>query len=149
MPPELRTARPEDIPAIEGLIRSEFLPAVEVEEWLDTFFVLEEAGKILACAGIERYGDCAVLRSVVVAKTIRGSGEGVRLTLHALNWARDDGARRCYLFTMDAEPFWVRHGFERCALEDFEMAAREGWQWRGVSENEQLRDMLIPMRRDL
>jgi amino-acid N-acetyltransferase len=147
--PKLRTARPEDIPAIESLIRSESLPAMEVEEWLDTFFVLEEAGEIVACAGIERYGDCAVLRSVVIAESIRGTGEGDRLTQHALDWAKADGAKRCYLFTMTAEAFFNRYGFERCALEDFEEAARQSWQWRGVSGQEQLRQMLTPMKGDL
>jgi amino-acid N-acetyltransferase len=147
--PELRAARREEIPAISELIRSASLPVMEVEEWLDTFWVLEHGGEVAACAGIERYGDSAVLRSVVVAESLRGTGEGERLTKHALDWARTDGAVRCYLFTMDAAPFFARFGFEPCTLEDFEQAARQAWQWRGVSEHEQLREMLIPMRSEL
>lgn len=149
MAPGLRRARREDMTAIEDLIKSESMPAMEVEEWLDTFWVIEDGGAVAACAGIERYGEGAVLRSVVVGKALRGTGEGDRLARHALDWARDDGAKRCYLFTMDAEPFWRRYGFERCTLDDFEPSVRQGWQWRGVSENEQLRAMLIPMKAEL
>jgi amino-acid N-acetyltransferase len=142
----LRPATQDDVPAISDLIRSASLPVIEVGEWLDTFWVIENDGAVAACAGIERYGDSAVLRSVVVDESLRGSGQGDRLTRHALDWAREDGAKRCYLFTLDAEPFFASYGFERCRLDDFEPAARESWQWRGVSENEQLRGMLIPTR---
>jgi amino-acid N-acetyltransferase len=144
--PLLRPARPEDASAIRALIQSESLPVIEVEEWLETFWVIEHEGEVAACAGIERYGESAVLRSVVVGASLRGTGEGERLTQHALEWAREDGAVRCYLFTLSAAPFFERFGFRRCTLDDFNPAARAAWQWRGVSENEQLREILIPMQ---
>ncbi len=147
--PLLRLARAEDVDDISRLISSESLPAVEVAEWLSSFWVLDDAGTLLGCAGIERYGDAAVLRSVVVAESLRGSGEGVRMTERALAFAQNDGARRCYLFTMTASEFFSRFGFERCRLDDFEPAARKSWQWQGVSGNEALAKALIPMRADL
>jgi len=149
VPPLLRLARPEDVAAMTQLISSATLPALEVTEWLSSFWVLDDAGTLLGCAGIERYGEAAVLRSVVVAASLRGSGEGARMTEHALAFARDDGARRCYLFTMTAPEFFSRFGFERCRLDDFEPAARESWQWQGVSGNESLAAQVIPMRADL
>ena len=149
VPPLLRLARAEDLAAISQLISSETLPAVDVAEWLSGFWVLEEAGTLLGCAGIERYGDSALLRSVVVAATLRGSGEGVRMTERALAFARDDGARRCYLFTMTASEFFSRFGFERCQLADFELAAQASWQWQAISGNEGLAAQVIPMRADL
>jgi len=147
--PLLRLARAEDVDAISRLISSATLPAVEVSEWLSSFWVLDDAGTLLGCAGIERYDDAAVLRSVVVAESLRGSGEGVRMTERALAFARDDGARRCYLFTMAASEFFARFGFERCRLDDFESAARKSWQWQGISGNEALAAQVIPMRADL
>ena len=147
--PILRRAQAEDVDAITSLITSETLPAVEVIEWLSGFWVLEDAGTLVGCAGIERYDDAAVLRSVVVAATLRGSGEGVRMTERALAFAKDDGARRCYLFTMTAAEFFSRFGFERCGLDDFEPAARKSWQWQGISGSEDLAARVIPMRADL
>ena len=149
VPPVLRLARADDIDAVTGLITSATLPAVEVAEWLSSFWVLEDDGTLVGCAGIERYGEAAVLRSVVVAESLRGSGEGARMTGQALAFARDDGARRCYLFTMTAAEFFARFGFERCRLDDFEPAARESWQWQGISGNEGLAAQVIPMRADL
>jgi len=147
--PLLRLARAEDVDGISQLISSATLPAVEVAEWLSSFWVLDDAGTLLGCAGIERYGDAAVLRSVVVDASLRGSGEGARMTEHALAFARDDGARRCYLFTMTASEFFSRFGFERCRLDDFEPAARKSWQWQGISGSEALAAQVIPMRADL
>ncbi|MCI0884014.1 MAG: GNAT family N-acetyltransferase [Chloroflexi bacterium] len=149
MPPLLRLARPEDVDAVTRLMASESLPAVEVDEWLSSFWVLDDAGTLVGCAGIERYGDAALLRSVVVAEALRGSGEGVRMTERALTFARDDGTRRCYLFTMTAPQFFSRFGFERCRLDDFEPAVRRSWQWQAISGNEALAEQVIPMRADL
>ncbi|MCH7616539.1 MAG: GNAT family N-acetyltransferase [Chloroflexi bacterium] len=149
VPPLLRLARPEDVDAVTRLMASESLPAVEVDEWLSSFWVLDDAGTLVGCAGIERYGDAALLRSVVVAEALRGSGEGVRMTERALTFARDDGARRCYLFTMTAPQFFSRFGFERCRLDDFEPAVRRSWQWQAISGNEALAEQVIPMRADL
>ena len=147
--PLLRLARADDVDALSRLIASETLPAVEVAEWLSSFWVLEDAGTLVGCAGIERYGDSALLRSVVVAAELRGSGEGVRMTERALAFARDDGAQRCYLFTMTAADFFSRFGFERCRLDDFEPAVRESWQWQAISGNEALAEQVIPMCADL
>lgn len=149
MAPQLRPARREEVAEITALIVSEGMPAMEVEERLDGFWVLDDGGTLVGCAGVELYGAAAVLRSVMVSDVLRGTGEGVRLVERCLNYAREKGARRCYLFTMTAEGFFPRFGFERCTLDDFELAAREGWQWRGVSENEPLREVLIPMRATL
>jgi N-acetylglutamate synthase-like GNAT family acetyltransferase len=146
MQPIIRTATPGDVEAIRELIVSEGMPPMEIEEWLESFFVLEGDGRVLGCVGIERYGDAAVLRSITTEPSLRGTGEGMRLAQHALDYARRDGAKRCYLFTMTASEFFPKFGFEPCTLEDFEPAARESWQWRGVSEREQLREALIPMR---
>jgi amino-acid N-acetyltransferase len=122
---------------------------MEVAEWLDGFWVLDDGERLVGCAGIERYSDSAVLRSVMTDPSLRGTGQGVRLVQRCLEDARDGGAKRCYLFTMTAQDFFPRFGFERCTLEDFDAAARECWQWRGVSEHEQLRRVLIPMRAEL
>ena len=149
VPPVLRLARPEDVDAITQLINSVTLPAIEVSDWLSGFWVLEDAGTLVGCAGIERYGAEALVRSVVVAEALRGSGEGVRMTERALAFARDDGARRCYLFTMTAAEFFSRFGFDRCRLDDFEPAAQKSWQWQAISGNEALAEQVIPMRADL
>lgn len=146
MAPLLRLARRDDVPGLSELIRSENFPVIEIEECLDSFWVVEDRGQIVGCAGIERYGDTAVLRSVVVGPSLRGTGLGVRMTQAALDWARQDGAKTCFLFTFNADGFFARFGFERCTLDEYSADARIGWQYRGIQDNESLCEMLIPMR---
>jgi amino-acid N-acetyltransferase len=146
MPPELRKARPQEIEEVRALIVAESMPAIELERWIEEFWVLDNGGTLAGCAGVEQYGEAAVLRSVAVAESLRGTGQGVRLVQHCLDYAKANGAKRVYLFTMTASGFFPRFGFEPCSLEDFEPAARAAWQWRGNMEHEVLRKMLTPMR---
>ena len=142
---DLRKARPDEIEPVRALIVSEQMPAMELERWIEEFWVLDNDDEIVGCAGIEMYGEAAVLRSVATAPSIRGSGEGIRLVRRCLDYARELGAKRCYLFTMTAENFFPKFGFERCTLDNFEPSVRESWQYRGNIEFEKLRKMLTPM----
>ena len=101
----LRFARADDIPEIERLLAAEWLPPMAITEFLDSFWVIESEGHVAGAAGVEIYGEAAVLRSVVVAPGLRGTGEGDRLVRNGLGYARQRGAKRVYLFTMHAAPF--------------------------------------------
>lgn len=145
----LRAGRPDEIEEISKLITSEGMPALEVDRWIDSFWVLDDGTKLVGCAGVEIYGEAAILRSVMVAPELRGTGEGVRMIKRALDYMRENGAKRCYLFTMTAEAWFPRFGFSVCSLDDFEPAARESWQYKANIEHEFLRKMLTPMRAEL
>jgi amino-acid N-acetyltransferase len=142
----LRPARPQDIPEIERLLAAEWLPPMAIAEFLPTFWVLESDGRVAGCAGIEIYGDSAVLRSVVVAPELRGSGEGDRLVRTGLDYAHEHGAKRVYLFTMHAAAFFALHGFAPVTTDDFEPAVRESWQYVGLTERPEILKEMTPMR---
>lgn len=146
---EIRKARADEIETVRALIVSGEMPAIELERWIEEFWVLDDGGRLIGCAGVETYGEAAVLRSVMVAPELRGTGWGVRLVERCLDYMREKGAGRCYLFTMTAMDFFPRFGFEACTLDDFEPAVREAWQYRGNVEHEVLRKMLTPMRATL
>lgn len=145
----LRSARPDDVPAIEDLLRAEWLPPMAIEEFLDSFWVLEAEDGVAGCAGIEIYDEAAVLRSVVVALALRGTGEGERLVRTGLDYARQHGAKRVYLFTMHAAPFFARYGFAPVSTDDFEPAVRESWQYVGLTERPEILRQMTPMRMEL
>ncbi len=147
--PLLRRARPEDVPAIEKLLSAEWLPPFQIHEFLETFWVLDEDGRVLGCAGLEVYGQTGVIRSVVVHPSLRGRRFGDLLSKTAMTEARRRGAKRLYLFTGDKAPFWRRHGFEPCSLEDWEPVARESWQWQAISERPEIARMVTPMRAEI
>jgi amino-acid N-acetyltransferase len=142
----LRPARLDDVPAIEQMLSAESLPPFQVKEFIDTFWVLEQDGKVVGAAGVELYGEVAHLRSVVVAPSLRGKGQGDRLVREALNHAQQNGARRVYLFTMTAAPFFALYGFQPLAMEDFEPAAKESWQFIALMQMPEIAERLIPMR---
>lgn len=142
----LRPARSGDIQEIERLLAAEWLPPMAIEEFLDSFWVLDNDGRVSGAAGIEIYGEAAVLRSVVVAPELRGTGEGDRLVRTGLDYARGHGAQRVYLFTMHAAPFFARYGFEPVTTDDFEPAVRESWQYVGLTERPEILKQMTPMR---
>jgi amino-acid N-acetyltransferase len=142
----LRSARTDDVPEIESLLAAEWLPPMAIAEFLDSFWVLEREGRVVGAAGIEIYDEAAVLRSVVVAPELRGTGEGDHLVRTGLDYAREHGAKRVYLFTMHAAPFFARYGFEPVTTDDFEPAVRDSWQYVGLAERPEILKQMIPMR---
>ena len=146
---KLRRAREEDIAQIEALLIAERLPANGLVEYLDSFFVLSEADKVVGCAGLECYGEAALLRSVVVAPERRRRDDGRRLVDTALAEAQRRGVRRAYLFTMHASLFFGRMGFREVSLEEFEEAVRASRQYEAVSQIPGLREQVRAMALEL
>jgi amino-acid N-acetyltransferase len=111
--PMVRRAQTEDRPAVEALLATARLPTDGVAEHFDSFFVVDNAGRIVGAAGFELYREHALVRSVVVAEDSRGAGVGSMLTQRALREAYARGARAIYLLTTTAEEFFAGLGFER------------------------------------
>jgi amino-acid N-acetyltransferase len=107
----LRRATPDDQDAIATLLRALELPTDGVRDWLDHFWVGEHEGTVVGAAGMERYGDAGLLRSVAVAPEWRGSGIGRALVDHVLDEGRTAGVDDVYLLTTTAEHYFPRLGF--------------------------------------
>ncbi|HVP61087.1 MAG TPA: arsenic resistance N-acetyltransferase ArsN2 [Myxococcaceae bacterium] len=108
----VRQATPGDWPAIERLLSDRDLPAAGARAHLGTFLVAAEGSLVVGCAGIERYGDVGLLRSVAVAKTLAKHGLGAKLVTALLETARGLGLRALYLLTTTAAGYFPRFGFE-------------------------------------
>ena len=109
----LRSAVRDDFPALEALLSASDLPVAGVREAVDGFVVAELDGAVVGAAGLERYGNSVLLRSVAVAPPLRGTGLGERLVAMVLEAATRSGAEACYLLTTTAEQWFPRFGFER------------------------------------
>ncbi len=133
-----RSALAVDVPRMVELIAGANLPPLFVEEYLDGFIAAERDGEVIACGGVEMYGDCSVIRSVVVYEAGRGLGLGGRLAEMLMSKARDAGATDLYLFTADALPFWQHYGFVEVTLDDWKDRARACWQYQFISQNRDL-----------
>ena len=107
----LRRAGPTDLTAVETLLRQLELPTEGVVDWVEWFWVGEHAGTIVGVAGIERYGEAGLLRSVAVARDWQGSGIGRALLDRVLEESRAAGVQDVFLLTTTAEHYFPRLGF--------------------------------------
>lgn len=121
----IRAARVGDRDGVSELLTSAGLPLDGLSERLDHFLVAEDDGHVVAAAGLERYGDSVLLRSVVVDPAHRGTGLGARLSEAALVMALELGAHHAYLLTASAEAFFRRHGFEVVDRKDVPAGMRD------------------------
>lgn len=69
--------------------------------------------EIIGAVGIEVYGKCGLLRSLVVKADERKHGLGAQLTLNLESRARRQGIDTLYLLTTTAEKFFTAQGYQR------------------------------------
>jgi amino-acid N-acetyltransferase len=108
----IRPAAPADLGAAQDLLRAARLPVDGVADfWGDAYAVAVRGGELVGVAGIERYHDEGLLRSVAVHESLRGSGVGGKLVEDRLRWAEQQGIRALYLLTDTAARWFPRYGF--------------------------------------
>jgi amino-acid N-acetyltransferase len=111
-------ATPADLQAILDLLERCELPTVGLADHLADTLVARMADRVVGSVALEVYADGALLRSVAVDQSVRGTGIGVRLTEAALKRARNRGIAAVYLLTTTAQHFFPRFGFEEIARDD-------------------------------
>jgi amino-acid N-acetyltransferase len=109
----IESARPNDSAAIVQLLRDCQLPPDGLLDHLNTALVARTDDGVVGSAALEVYSDGALLRSVAVHATMRGSGLGNKLTESALDLARTLNVPAVYLLTNTAAAFFPKFGFER------------------------------------
>jgi amino-acid N-acetyltransferase len=121
-----------DIGALSRLLTDLKLPTAGVEEWWERFTVAESAQGIVGLAGVETYPDGALLRSVAVHPSMRGTGLGRALVERALGAARDAGAKDVYLLTTTATGYFPRLGFAEVPRETIPDTVQASVEFRGA-----------------
>lgn len=128
----LRRAVHADHEAVTTLLRDSQLPTDGVAEWLDQFWVAEHQGRVVGMAGMERYGDSGLLRSVAVTQEWRGTGIGRTLVDRVLEEGRAAGVREVYLLTTTAEHYFPRLGFGCVDRETVPAALQASAEFKGA-----------------
>lgn len=94
------------------LLESAGLPASDItDEGMSAFLYVGSAHAPDALVGLEIYGADALLRSLVVAPTLRVRGVGTQLVAKAESFARARGVSTLYLLTTTAEKFFRDRGY--------------------------------------
>lgn len=108
---ELRPATVADWPAIAALLTHASLPLAGAQAHLPHFTVALRNGQVIAVAGLEVYGTSALLRSVTVSESDRGTGLGQEMVRRLLKSAATMGITTVVLLTTSAADYFFRFGF--------------------------------------
>jgi N-acetylglutamate synthase-like GNAT family acetyltransferase len=118
-----------DYAALATVLAENNLLAGDLQGDHKRFFAFQDtSGWRVGVGGLELYGEAAILRSFITMAHHRGQGLGGQMLEELLGVARQVGVRDVYLFTMDAEEFFARHGFaraERSAAPDAIQGSRQ------------------------
>ena len=122
-----------DISEVERLLSRSSLHTSDLRnnDKLALFGVFEK-DILIACIGLEMYGETALLRSLAVASEYRKRGIGRQLFLHAENFCRQNGVKEIFLLTQTAEGFFTRFGFNHHKREDAPSSITETTQFSGL-----------------
>jgi amino-acid N-acetyltransferase len=121
----IRSAESTDLQRIVNFLRANGLPTVGVENCSSNFVIeTDEKGVWYGIAGLELYGQSALLRSVAVDESSRGMGHGKVLVDAALSKARQNGACNVYLLTDNASKYFENLGFGSVDREDIDGAVK-------------------------
>ncbi|HYP17296.1 MAG TPA: arsenic resistance N-acetyltransferase ArsN2 [Opitutus sp.] len=107
----LEPARAADEEAIRRLLQTAGLPHADFAPHLGHFIVARSGDEVVGAIGAEVHAPEALLRSLVVAESLRGRGLGEALVRGLERAAAAWGVRRWWLLTTSAEAFFVRRGF--------------------------------------
>jgi amino-acid N-acetyltransferase len=106
--------------------------------------VAEAEGRLVGIAGVEMYGDGALLRSVAVDPEWRDRGIARLLTDRALDTARAEGVESVFLLTTTAEGYFPKVGFEAISRDAVPAGVQQSIEFRGACP-----DTAVIMRRRL
>lgn len=95
--------------AIAMLVKHD-LPTADMDDD-KLLYVLIKEEKIIGTAGLEIFDDCAMLRSVSVAKEEQGQGYGKIINDEIEKFAKESGINCMYLLTTTAKDFFDKQGY--------------------------------------
>ena len=108
----IEQAKRSDMAGIRWLLEYEQLPTGDlIEPALERFLVCRDDKGLVGAVGLEVFESVALLRSLVVDRTVRGEGLGSQLSTAAEELARRLGVESIYLLTTTADEFFRRRGY--------------------------------------
>lgn len=104
--------------SIIQLLQTEKLPVDDLPASLDNFFVETEDNKVIGVIGLELYGDCGLLRSMIVDKEHRNKNIASGLVQRLENHAKTIGINCMYLLTETAPQYFERKGYQKITRDE-------------------------------
>lgn len=131
--PTLRFARAGDLDAIIHLLDESALPSSDLAQLgVDDFILAEQDGAVVGCVGVERCGSDALLRSLAVEDSRRGTGQGRHLVQAAEQHAQELGVHTLFLLTTNAADFFEGRGYHRMERDNAPDAVQASTQFSAL-----------------
>ena len=105
------TSGSNDLSSVKALLETYHLPVEDIDSSEISFYVIKDGQSIKACAGVERFGELGLLRSVAVKEQHKGKGVGTAFMNKVLEQSKVEGISTLYLLTETAAPFFNKIGF--------------------------------------
>ncbi len=128
----LGNAAPSDWKAIVSLLLVNKLPIDGAHDHLGNYVVACLDADVVGVAGLEAYGDVALLRSFAVAPAMQRQGIGRLLLQNMLTQARQRNIARLYLLTTTAAEYFEQWGFQRASRADAPRALLASAEFQGA-----------------
>ena len=110
---KITKASNEQRQSIIGLLQAEKLPVEDLPNSLDNFFVAVEDNKVIGVIGLEQYGNCGLLRSMVVNREHRNKSIALQLVQELEYYAAAAGIDYMFLLTETASQYFEKKGYTK------------------------------------
>ncbi len=118
---------------VKELLESYGLPVSDIpQDDQIQLFGIKADGALSAVAGIELYGEYALIRSLAVKHQLRGSGIGRDLVASLEDWARSRNVTRLFLLTETAHRFFGHQGYRAIPRSEAPQVIKETPEFSGI-----------------
>lgn len=121
-----------DLPAVQTFLRAQNLPTAGIVGNRNGFLLVEDAGQLVAVAGVEVHGSVGLLRSVAVDPGYRSRGIAAQLVGQAIDNSRQFGLSDLYLLTTTAGSYFPRFGFQPLSRDQAPAALQASAEFQGA-----------------
>jgi len=126
------TRKPPEVD-VKKLLASAQLPTVDISpEHMEHFFAAWVGSSLEGVVGVELHGSVALLRSLVVVASKRGSGLGSALLARVEQYAAEKGVRSLFLLTTTAESYFKKRGYSQLLREAVPEAIRKTAEFTSI-----------------
>ena len=118
---------------VKKLLASAQLPIVDITpEHMAHFFGAWDGSNLEGVVGVEHLGSVALLRSLAVVASKRGSGLGSELLSRAEQYATANGVHSMFLLTTTAESYFKKRGYSQFLREAAPEAIRNTTEFTSI-----------------